>query len=573
MFKKNFFNVFIIFFCFVYCFNYNYYDFNCDSNSILNSLEISTNLNENEFISILNKCKINKNFLYSNSKEFYGKYSLNVYDEKNNFRNIKFYFNPINKNFIKEKININLELINNINNDSITKKNFILYSNENFETFIEYNNNKKNNLNWYKIILKIIINNNKENPILIQFYKINNKKYKNNKDFSFLILNILIFFTIYLNFNYNFRSTIEIIILRNYHEIRNPENLFIMSIVLIIILISFYTIDFLNIFIYFVLIFIIPLSISMIFEGISKNFKEYVKLGFNNKFYEIPVLEKKISYNTILSFLIGIIFLFLWILTKNWFICDLIAIGISLVSIRIFRFTNSKFLITIFIITIIYNIIWLNKYSKIVNNEIRFFNKNNINFPIRIIFPETSSNPFNSFISFPISDIVFPGFFLCYCKKFDTKKKMNLYLKFGLIGLGIGLIFNVIIYYGYGILTSSFLFTGPFILILVLYFTFVHEDFDEFLNGFKSTEVGKNLEEKMFENVNDNNNKNKRKETIQSEESEYVLKEEEYFPNKNNNVYSSNNNNYEDEYNLIRNNNNNNNNEGKSYEMTNFDKK
>ena len=150
---------------------------------------------------------------------------------------------------------------------------------------------------------------------------------------------------------------------------------------------------------------------------------------------------------------------------------------------------------------------------------------------------------------------------------------MNLYLKFGLIGLGIGLIFNVIIFYGYGILTSSFLFTGPFILILVLYFTFVHEDFDEFLNGFKSTEVGKNLEEKMFENVNDNNNKNKRKETIQSEESEYVLKEEEYFPNKNNNVYSSNNNNYEDEYNLIRNNNNNNNNEGKSYEMTNFDKK
>jgi hypothetical protein len=311
----------------------------------------------------------------------------------------------------------------------------------------------------------------------------------------------------------------------------------------------------------------------MIFEGISKNFKEYVKLGFNNKFYEIPIFEKKISYNTIFSFLIGIIFLFLWILTKNWFICDLIAIGISLVSIRIFRFTNSKFLITIFIITIIYNIIWLNKYSKIVNNEIRFFNKNNINFPIRIIFPETSSNPFKSFISFPISDIVFPGFFLCYCKKFDTKKKMNLYLKFGLIGLGIGLIFNVIIFYGYGILTSSFLFTGPFILILVLYFTFVHEDFDEFLNGFKSTEVGKNLEEKMFENVNDNNNKNKKKETIQSEESEYVLKEEEYFPNKNNNVYSSNNNNYEDEYNLIRNNNNNNNNEGKSYEMTNFDKK
>ena len=569
MFK--FFNVFV--FCFVYCFNYNYYDLNCDSNSILNSLEISTNLNENEFISILNKCKINKNFLYSNSKEFYGKYLLNVYDEKNNFRNIKFYFNPVNKNFIKEKININLELINNINNDSITKKNFVLYSNENFETFIEYNNNNKKNLNWYKIILKIIINNNKENPILIQFYKINNKKYKNNKDFSFLILNILIFFTIYLNFNYNFRSTIEIIILRNYHEIRNPENLFIMSIVLIIILISFYTIDFLNIFIYFVLIFIIPLSISMIFEGISKNFKEYVKLGFNNKFYEIPIFEKKISYNTILSFLIGIIFLFLWILTKNWFICDLIAIGISLVSIRIFRFTNSKFLITIFILTIIYNIIWINKYSKIINNEIRFFNKNNINFPIRIIFPETSSNPFKSFISFPISDIVFPGFFLCYCKKFDTKKKMNLYLKFGLIGLGIGLIFNVIIFYGYGILTSSFLFTGPFILILVLYFTFVHEDFDEFLNGFKSTEVGKNLEEKMLENVNDNNNKNKRKETIQSEESEYVLKEEEYFPNKNNNVYSSNNNNYEDEYNLIRNNNNNNNNEGKSYEMTNFDKK
>jgi len=98
-----------------------------------------------------------------------------------------------------------------------------------------------------------------------------------------------------------------------------------------------------------------------------------------------------------------------------------------------------------------------------------------------------------------------------------------------------------------------------------LYFTFVHEDFDEFLNGFKSTEIGKHFEEKMLEN----NVEKKRKETIKSEESEYVLKEEEYFPNKNNNVYSSNNNNYEDEYNLIRNDNN----EGKSYEMKNFDKK
>lgn len=573
MFKKIL--VFIIFiFDFVFCFNNNnnnFFDLNCDSNSILNSLEISTNLNENEIVSILNKCKINKNFLYSKTKEFYGKYSKNVYDEKSNFRVLKFSFNPIDNKFINEKININLELINNINNDSLTKKNFVLYSNENYETFIEYNNNNKNNLNWYKIVIKITINNNKENPILIQYYKINNKKYKNYKDFSFLILNILIYFTIYLNFNYNFRSTIEIIILRNYHEIRNPENLFIMSIVLIIILISLYTIDFLNIFIYFVLFFIIPLSISMLFEGVSKNFQEYVKLGFNNKFYEIPIIEKKISFNTILSFLIGIFFWFLWIVTKNWFICDLIAIGISIVSIRIFRFTNSKFLITIFVITIIYNIIWVNKYSKTFSNEIRYFNKNNINFPIRIIFPETNSNPFNSINSFPISDIVFPGFFLCYCKKFDTKKKMNLYLKFGLISLGIGLVFNVIIYYGYGILTSSFLFTGPFILIVVLYFTFVHEDFDEFLNGFKSTEVGKHFEEKMFENNFIDNNIKKRKETIKSEESEYVLKEEEYFPNKNNNnVYSSNNNNYDDEYNLISNNNNNG---GKSYEMKNFDKK
>ena len=568
MFKKIF---FVFVFDFVFCFsnnnnnNNNFFDLKCDSNSILNSLEISTNLNENEIVSILNNCKINKNFLYSKTKEFYGKYSKNVYDEKSNFRAMKFSFNPINNKFVNEKININLELINNINNDSITKKNFVLYSNENYETFIEYNNNNKNYLNWYKIVIKITINNNKENPILIQFYKINNKKYKNNKDFSFLFLNIIIFFTIYLNFNYNFRSTIEIIILRNYHEIRNPENLFIMSIVLIIILISLYTIDFLNIFIYFVLIFVIPLSVSMLFEGVSKNFKEYVKLGFNNKFYEISFVEKKISFNTILSFLLGIFFLFLWIFTKNWFVCDLLAIGISLVSIRIFRFTNSKFLITIFVMTIIYNIIWINKYSKTFRGEIRYFSKNNVNFPIRIIFPETKSNPFESFNSFPISDIVFPGFFLCYCKKFDTKKKMNLYLKFGLISLGIGLVFNVIIFYGYGILTSSFLFTGPFILIVVLYFTFVHEDFDEFLNGFKSTEVGKHFEEKMLEN----NVEKKRKETIKSEESEYVLKEEEYFPNKNNNVYSSNNNNYEDEYNLIRNDNN----EGKSYEMKNFDKK
>ena len=84
------------------------------------------------------------------------------------------------------------------------------------------------------------------------------------------------------------------------------------------------------------------------------------------------------------------------------------------------------------------------------------------------------------------------------------KNKTNFtYFNIGLISLGIGLVLNLCVYYLYLRPIPTFLFTGTIMLCSTLYNCYSNGHFDDYIFGFKSTEL-----RTSFGHEEDNNDKN-----------------------------------------------------------------
>ena len=485
----------------------------CLENPLLNNLEISTTEIENSNnynIIIFSNCEITENWEIKEKNLPLCENNKRVFESEENLRRPLRFFFKYNPNLDKnEKIkieSISLSYDQNIAETILSKNSFSLSQNDYIDIYIQYECLNSNKL-WYKINVNVYLEN-YHIPIKFEYYKICQGNFLDNFDLSHFLIMIFVFGIIYISFFPNLKSCIEDIIIIEFHEIRNPENLTIMAIILIILLSGMYFINLLNQWIILCLIIIIPLSIEMIIEPFHKGSDLEKKLS--NQYILIPCLGK-ISYEFILCLSIGIIVMLLWFFSHNWIINNIISISISIISIRIFKFTNLKFIIAMYIIALFYEIIWIYNYSKI-QNKTKLTNNTNILVPLRLLCPELISSPFNRCSSVPISDIILPGIFLAYSKIFDENKKMNLktnftYFNIGLISLGIGLVLNLCVYYLYLRPTPSFLFTGTIIIFSTLYCSYSNGHFDDYIFGFKSTEFRISFD-KEKDNVNNVQNNN-----------------------------------------------------------------
>ena len=180
-----------------------------------------------------------------------------------------------------------------------------------------------------------------------------------NFDISQFIVIVIMFAVIYVASMEIFHSKVEKIIVSRYNEMRNPENLIIIGVVLFIIIIMLYIINCLNEWIVLCLFFSVPMSVGMIAEALHKDTNLHKEM--NAKIYNVPYIGE-VTNDNLLCLLIGFVFFFLWVLTHNWILCDVIAIAVSIIAIRIFKFTNSKILIGISIIGILYDLLWTSAY-------------------------------------------------------------------------------------------------------------------------------------------------------------------------------------------------------------------
>jgi hypothetical protein len=489
-------------------------ELDCNKYANYKYLQISTNMNENsqDFnIHIMNNCEVSKRWIVREDNDRMCLISERVYEGEDNIRRaFRFTYRP--EKSVKENLeikNINLIYPKSVAETRISKNNITLRPGESYDIYIDYdcwNMNMDKRSDWYKIKFVLEF---EEGIKEFEYFKICEANY-DGFDISQIIIICIIFLIIYASVKDYLQSKLEAIIVEKYSEIKNPENLFIITCVVFLILIFLHVIGVYHDFTEYVIFIVAPLSIAMIAEAGLKNNRLTNPESSDNvnwitnlehMTYEIPLFGSVTMY-FVVCLAIGLLSLLIWIYTHNWLVNNIISIAISIVFIRIFKFTSLKFILIIYILAIAYECVWINYYSSYSGENSKLTNLSS-GLPVKILCPELTSSPFNACNSLPIADIILPGIFLTYSRKYDEIKYGSMFFNIGVISLGIGLIINIIVYYTISLPTPSFFYTGPIMLIITLLIAYKREELYDFIEGFRSTSY-ENKSKDNFENfVND----------------------------------------------------------------------
>jgi len=151
----------------------------------------------------------------------------------------------------------------------------------------------------------------------------------------------------------------------------------------------------------------------------------------------------------------------------------------------------------IFIGVYVYLLHWTVNYSNYIGEDYKLSNNSPIDDPIKILSPEFHTTPFSACTSISIADIILPGIYLMFLKKFDFENNIqsSVYFQSGIVGLIAGLGSKLIVYYVYSLPTPSFLYTAPFIIFISLILSFQRGESEKLLQGFVSTSYQNKTEE------------------------------------------------------------------------------
>ena len=507
----------VIFICFLLCFTKEEKMLQCEKFPSLKFLTILTS--ENDFfdnfnIPILINCSIDKNWEVKNKNKPLGENNFKVFEPGFiNRRPIRFVYSPNNNISLIKQLNIksiNLNYPKKKLNLFLSKKSFVLNSDEILDIFLEYKCLYYEK-SWYKILIIIEIEN-FDFPIEFELWKI---CYYNYQPFglSHFLLLFLIYIINYFIFSFRFECEIFEELMMNKLNFDNFK-IYLFSILFTLMFIFvIFILGYINIVIFICILISVPFSIGIIIENIVKNniiLKSYFKKNEKTIF--------NFSFKNFIFLGFGFLILILWFITHNWLINDIISISLSIIIIKFIPFSSFIILLSIFISEIVYDLIWLFKYSIYYNYDINLSYLSKNNFPIRIIFPEILSSPFNNYHSIPISDIILPGFFLGYLNLFDFKYPFKeSYYKIGLIVLIFGIILNFFIYYSIGKTIPNFIINGIFLIITILFIAYYNNHLELMFKGFNSSEFIKSLNQSLISSnyfsEKSNNDSNKKTET------------------------------------------------------------
>lgn len=477
-------------------------ELNCDEEPQYKNFEITTNFNENSDlfdIPVINNCQVDNKWKVKEDKVRQCEIPHRVFEGEDNIRRP---FRLTNRrSATSEKItiqSITMDYPKDIAETTLTKPGMItLYPGDSVDVYVDYdcldmNEGKYVPSNWFKLRINITFDNG--NTKSFEYMKICTATYADTLDFSHFVIIGIIFLVIFASVKDQLRSKMEDEIVTKSPEIKNPENLLIIFFVTGLILIFLNVVNILDSWVYIALLLVGPISISLIIEAILT--QQNILTHLQNKTFELSYLGS-ISLFQIACLAVGYFIHLIWLQSHNWLINNIVSICISIITIRIFKLTSFKFIVLIYIIAFVYDYMWVAYRSNNYGENYKLTNSMTENLPIRILCPELVSSPFRACSSLSIADIILPGIFLSYLKKFDELKVIDHYFKIGLYSLAAGLIVNLFVYYTNLLPTPSFLFTGPIILLATLIVAYRKQDLYEFIEGFPSTAYENKLEKNI----------------------------------------------------------------------------
>jgi len=466
----------------------------------LQNLVISTSSSEsleNYDVPIFENCEVNKYWVVRNSPTYNTHHCIipeRVFEGEDIIRRpIRFSYLRNNQNAFRNSqiniLNINIEGNKNIADTTVTKSSFSLKPGEARDIYIDYecrDMDVKKTLPtpWVTLLITITFDNDIKRSF--EFTKICTASYKEQIDFSHLVIVIFVFLVIFLSVKDFLKSNIEITIVEKFTEIKNVENLFIISVCVFLIIVFFNYIGNFVILTDVSSALVGVFSLSLLFDVIFKYFNILQNLELSS--YEIPFIGS-ITFFYLACLGSGIFVYFIWYISKFWILNDIISFSIALITIRIIKFTSVKFLYLMFIGIFFYLLRWTLLYSQYVGENLKLSNNSPINVPLKLICPEFRHTPFGACTGISIADIILPGIYLMYLKKFDYEhnNQSSTYFQSGFVGLFAGLGSNLIVYYIYSLPTPSFLYTGPFIVFISIIIALQKGEIGLFFTGFVST--------------------------------------------------------------------------------------
>ena len=460
-----------------------------DMDALLSNLKIYSSINKNKdnFESIiLNKCIIDKYFQLkndNNKQEVYDSTSVTHRILRFHIEKEKYYQRGIKRALSIKLLHHQLQGDGNV---TIPVKEFTLKENEQFDSFIIYQCNKSKQ---FSTEIDIIIN--KENVFQIKLNKICSDNEADAIDISHMLVIFFIVIVIYISNNSNVYSNFEDTFLNKFPELRNPQNLSIILLTILLLLWCFYLLNLLSIWIVIASILIIPSSFALICEIAINLFQINEDLPVS--YFENTILGI-FSIQFFIFYCIGCIIYLLYYITSFWFICDILAMCFCIGNIRLIKFTSFKYMMFISLTIWIYDIIWCCFESQFFTLNSRLDLDTSFILPLVLYVPEFSFNFYTTYIYLSVVDVIISGTLINYFRRVDMKIKYrgNLYYLISFTGLISGCFIRILIYTFFYLPLPCFSIIYPCITLPVLITAYFKRELSHIMKGFKETVFAEN---------------------------------------------------------------------------------
>ena len=429
-------------------------------NSSICDLKIST-----DNLVIFEKCVLSDEW-----KLFYEKTTsqnvLEVYENKETKRRV-FNFDYIDsqkqqQDIIIENITVQVydhkDFIHNIN-ISILNDNFPIYlkRGDNFDVIVEYENF---DLLYVNLVFSVYFKNNINSKIIdlsFGYKKIISNEFIKKIDLSYFFL--VIFFIIFIFLlRLKFLITDNKFIKIHIDEImqgKNAETIFVVLGIILTILLFFMIIKYIYYITFIFSILLAILSVKSFFKYLFKvRFPSFTIL-LDDKF--ILIKQHKVEYSNIVFYPMSILVIIFWYYISDennsylhTFLNDIIFFTIVYFNVHKLNIKNFYIIASISFFVILYQIVKIildeNAFQKDKNNIYYITTRFIIDVPIRFILKDFVDSPFEEIYFFSILDIILIGFVIHYCE--NTYHLSRIYLRISIYGSIIGIIINMIIFYG-----------------------------------------------------------------------------------------------------------------------------
>ena len=478
-------------------------------NSSLCDLKISTN-----GIIIFDKCKLSTewkiDFFSTDSKT-----PLLVYETSKTPRRTFNFDYVTDAHKIQPDIKFLNVSINAITNDNLYSNevaifNFfptILKKGDNFDVIVDY---EKYNSTYRNIILSIFMQSDLDSHIIqldIKYIKIVNIAFNFKNDFSYLVLVIsyIIFMFLtkqkYLVDEKHFvQINIEEII-----QVKNAESIFFASGMIVVVILFFIIIGYIY---YITIIFSILLGIISVKSSIKYLFRKIIpKITRKMESYYSFIYKFKLDASKIICYLLSTTIIIIWYRSKGSFhiiLNNIIFFIMVYVSVHKLNWKKFYMIITLFLIAFIYQIVNIILEPNICQKDSNIYyitTKFIIDAPIRFILPDLINAPFEEIYYFTILDITLVGFVIQYCE--HSLDLNNSYLKISFYCCFVGLLLNILFFYGIRFSPPISMFPLIISIIVLVSYSIYNKEFIMFVDMTKRKEHNTSMnlrDSKVIEN-------------------------------------------------------------------------